>query len=50
VGHGDNPADEMRLEWRKYLDWLEALAGKAMNWAEEEYEELSSKPQALRRS
>ena len=43
-------ADEMRLEWRRHLDWLEICVGKVMKWVKVEYPEWNTKQQALRGS
>ena len=47
VDYWDDPADEMRLEWKKQLDRLKAIAREVVYWVRVEYEEWSSQQQAL---
>ena len=42
VNYWDDPADEMRLEWKKKLDWLKVIAREVVYWVRVEYEEWSS--------
>ena len=38
TGREDDPVDEMKVEWRRHLDWLEISAKMVMPWIKVEYE------------
>ena len=45
VDHGDDTTDQMRLAWRRRLDWLEISVRMAVGWVKVEFEKWNSKPQ-----
>lgn len=42
---GDDATDQMRLEWRRHLDWLEISVRMAVRWVKVEFEEWNSESQ-----
>ena len=42
---GDDAVDEMKLEWRSQLDWLEVWPERVLGWTNAVFKEWSSGPQ-----